>query len=120
MLPSLAPSAMIARRIGARRDMAGIEDLEARLAAVEATLELLQVSLSYSMTTQRMTIVDGNGTERVILSATGDTGSVLVRLDGPAGHTTGVELYATSFDGHGEVGLCLMRDGQVVSRWREG
>lgn len=68
-----------------------------------------------------MVVVDEDGVERVVIDARHRTGSVLVRLAGPRGGSTGIEIYACESDGgEPELGWCVVRDGEVVSRWTAG
>ncbi|WP_421117887.1 hypothetical protein ACE2AJ_10635 [Aquihabitans daechungensis] len=98
-----------------------VDDLAARLASVELELAMVRASVEERLRTRRLAVVDERGVERVVLDARHRTGSVLVRIDGPDGSTTGVEIYAgESEDGSHEVGLCVLRDGDVVSRWTAG
>jgi hypothetical protein len=98
-----------------------MDDLAARLASVELELAMVRASVEEHLRTRRLAVIDEHGVERVVLDARNGTGSVLVRVDGPDGRTTGVEVYATqSDDGAHEVGLCVLRDGDVVSRWSAG
>jgi hypothetical protein len=97
-----------------------LEQLHARVAALEAELDLLRATTGERLRTRCLVIEDDDGNARVVLDARQRTGSVLVRFAGPPGATTGVELYATeAVDdvGPGELGWCVLRDGDVVSRW---
>ncbi|HYI61528.1 MAG TPA: hypothetical protein VEW93_06955 [Acidimicrobiales bacterium] len=97
------------------------DEIETRLRALEVSLELLRAALGGEIRTRRLAVVDEEGVERVVLGAEARAGTVLVRLPGPAGRTTGMELYAAEQDGgQSEVGLYLIRDGDVVCRWGEG
>ena len=98
-----------------------VADLESRLATLELELAMVRASVEEHLRTRRLAVVDQDGVERIVLDARHRTGSVLVRIAGPDGRTTGVEVYATESD-HGppEVGLCVLRDGDVVSRWTAG
>lgn len=99
-----------------------VAELRRRLERLQSSLQELQKEYAREVRTQQVTVEDGAGIERVILSARHQAGSVLVRVDGPEGQTTGTELYAAEDPDGGapEVGLCLIRRGDVVSRWREG
>lgn len=98
-----------------------LEELAARLAAIELELAMVRASVEERLRTRRLSVVDEHGVERIVLEARRATGSVLVRVDGPAGQTTGVEIYAQEAeDGAHEVGVCVVRDGDVVSRWTAG
>ncbi|MCB1040384.1 MAG: hypothetical protein R2701_02130 [Acidimicrobiales bacterium] len=82
-----------------------------RVAQLEARLD----ALARIVVTRRVVVVDGEGVERVVLSAAPGTGSVLVRLDRPEGRTTGVELVACEpSDEQPIVGLVELREGEVV------
>lgn len=98
-----------------------LEVLAERIAALEFDLAVLRASLAEHVRTRRIVVVDEAGVERIVLDARHRTGSVLVRLAGVEGATTGVEVYASEPDvGRGEVGMCVLRDGDVVSRWSAG
>lgn len=98
-----------------------IADLEARLASLELEVVMLRATVEEHVRTRRLVVVDDEGVERIVLDARNRTGSVLVRIAGPDGATTGVEVYACEADaGPPEVGLCVVRDGEVVSRWTAG
>jgi hypothetical protein len=98
-----------------------IEELAARLAALEIEVAMMRASVEERLRTRRLAVVDDHGIERIVLDARWGTGSVLVRVDGPNGQTTGVEIYARQSDDDAhEVGLCVLRDGDVVSRWTAG
>ena len=98
-----------------------MDDLASRLASVELELAMVRASVEERLRTRRLAVVDERGIERIVLDARHGTGSVLVRVHGPDGHTTGVEVYASQADDGGhEVGLCVLRDGDVVSRWTAG
>jgi hypothetical protein len=98
-----------------------VDDLAARLATLELELAMVRASVEERLRTRRLAVVDEQGVERIVLDARHRTGSVLVRIEGPDGCTTGVEIYANqSDDGAHEVGLCVLRDGDVVSRWTAG
>ncbi len=91
--------------------MSDFSRLEARIAALEATV----AELRNALVTRRVAVVDDAGIERVILSADARTGSVLVRLDRPPGATTGVELFACEpLDEEPLLGLCTLTDGNVT------
>ena len=95
--------------------------IEERLAALELDLAMLRASVEERLRTRRIAVVDEDGVERIVLDARHRTGSVLVRVAGSNGTTTGVEVYACQPDvGAPEVGLCVLRDGDVVSRWTAG
>ena len=68
---------------------------------------------------RRLVIVDELGDERVVIETVAGTSSVLVRVPGPAGNTTGIELFATPADGAtvATVGVCVLRAGDVVEQW---
>lgn len=98
-----------------------VDDLAARLATLELEVAMVRASVEERLRTRRLAVVDERGVERVVLDARHRTGSVLVHIDRPDGRTTGVEIYASqSEDGQHEVGLCVLRDGDVVSRWTAG
>ena len=98
-----------------------MDDLAARLAALELEVAMVRASVEEHLRTRRLAVIDERGVERIVLDARHGTGSVLVRIDAPSGHTTGVEVYATqSDDGVHDVGVCVVRDGDVVSRWTAG
>lgn len=96
-------------------------ELESRLASVELELAMVRASVEQHLRTRRLAVVDERGVERVVLDARHATGSVLVRIASPDGSTTGVEVFASEPEtGPAEVGLCVLRDGDVVSRWTAG
>ncbi|HWJ62001.1 MAG TPA: hypothetical protein VNS19_08515 [Acidimicrobiales bacterium] len=98
-----------------------IDELAARLATLELEVAMVRASVEEHLRTRRLAVVDEHGTERIVLDARHRTGSILVRIDGPDGRTTGVEVYALQADdGEHEVGLCVLREGDVVSRWTAG
>lgn len=95
--------------------------LEDRLASLELELALLRASVEERLRTRQIVVIDDDGHERIVLDARRGTGSILVRIPGPGGTTTGVEVYASQPEvGPAEVGLCVLRDGDVVSRWTAG
>ena len=95
--------------------MSSPEPLAARVAALEAEVAALRVEVR----TERVVVADAHGVARVVLSAAASTGSVLVRLPGPPGATTGLELYASEVPGEAPaVGVCHLRDGEVVADGR--
>lgn len=97
------------------------DDLSARLATLELEVAMVRASVEEHLRTRRLAVVDEQGVERVVLDARHGTGSVLVRIDGPGGYSTGVEVYAQQADdGAHEVGVCVVREGEVVSRWTAG
>jgi hypothetical protein len=98
--------------------LTGLQD---RLATLELELALLRASVEERLRSRRIAVVDEDGIERVVLDARHGTGSVLVLLPGDGGSTTGVEVYASQSEvGPPEVGVCVLRDGDVVSRWTAG
>jgi hypothetical protein len=98
-----------------------IDQLEDRLASLELELAMLRASVEERLRTRRLVVVDEHGVERIVLEATSTTGSVLVRLAGAAGQTTGMEIYATESEGGApDLGWCVLRNGDVVSRWIAG
>ena len=98
-----------------------VEQLEERLASMEVEIAMLRATLHEHVRTRRVVVVDDHGVERIVLDARHHTGSVLVKLSGRNGATTGVEIYAADAEtGPPEVGLCVLRDGDVVSRWTAG
>jgi hypothetical protein len=98
-----------------------VDDLAARLATLELEVAMVRASVEEHLRTRRLAVVDERGVERVVIDARNRTGSVLVHIDRPDGRTTGVEIYANqSEDGEDEVGVCVLRDGDVVSRWTAG
>lgn len=98
--------------------LSGLRD---RLASLELELALLRASVEERLRTRRIVVVDEEGVERIVLEARHGTGSVLVLVPGEAGSTTGVEVFATQPDiGPAEVGVCVLRDGDVVSRLTAG
>jgi hypothetical protein len=83
-----------------------LQQLEDQVALLGLTLEDLRRRLSQEVSTQRVVVVDEAGIVRVVLSAEGQVGSVLVRADRPEGETVGIELYAMDDDKVGaQVGL---------------
>lgn len=111
------------RRVGVMADMPAERhhDLATRVAALEVELALLQAAQAEQVRTRRMVVVDADGVERVIVDARHRTGSMLVRLAGQPGRTTGIEIYACETEsGSPELGWCVIRDGEVVSRWTAG
>lgn len=83
-----------------------------RLALVEAELRALR----HEVRTQRVVVVDADEVERVVLSASASTGSVVVKVDAEPGHTTGLELYAAAPpDEEPSVGLAELRDGNLLA-----
>lgn len=96
-------------------------DLTARVARLEVLVHELtqQLERPNEVTAARLAIVDDAGTERIVLETVAKTASVLVRVPGPAGATTGIELYASPADeGEGpSLGLCVLADGDVVETW---
>ena len=98
-----------------------LERLEDRLAALEFEIALLRASVEERLRTRQLVVVDEDGAERIVLDARHGTGSVLVRLAGAGGATNGVEIYASEPElGPSEIGVCVIRDGDVVSRWTAG
>ena len=98
--------------------LAGLRD---RLTSLELELALLRANVEERLRTRRIAVVDEDGVERVVIDARHRTGSVLVLVPGASGSTTGVEVYASQPDtGPAEVGICVLRDGDVVSRWTAG
>lgn len=98
-----------------------LDALHERIAALEVDLAMLRASLEEHHRTRRLAVVDDHGTERLVLEARHGTGSVLVRVPGPEGATTGIEVFATDAEtGPAELGWCVLRDGDVVSRWTVG
>ncbi len=95
--------------------------LEDRLATLELELGLLRASVDERLRTRRLVVVDDQGVERIVLDARHRTGSILVRVAGPGGGTTGIEIYACDSEtGPPELGWCVVKDGDVVSRWTAG
>lgn len=74
------------------------------------------------VTANRLAIVDEAGLERIVLETVDRTASVLVRVPGPQGATTGIELYASPAEDGNEpsVGLCVLRGGDVEGTWTPG
>jgi hypothetical protein len=102
---------------------ARLDQLRDRVAALEAELALLRATTGERLRTRCLVIEDDEGQARVVLDARHRTGSVLVRFAGNLGATTGIELYAAeAIDdaGQGELGWCVLREGDVVSRWTAG
>lgn len=102
------------------------QEIETEVAELREDLSLLQSSVremqeeyARELRTQQVTVVDEEGVQRVVLSARYRTGSVLVQVDSPEGLTTGAELYACEDPDGGEPGLgvCLVREGDVVEGW---
>lgn len=103
-------------------DRAVALSVERRLEALEEALALLRITIEQDLQTRRVTVVDGDGDARVIIEADRSTGSVVVRVSGDKGYTTGVSLYASE-DGAGReasVGMAILRDGEVITRWTAG
>ncbi len=95
--------------------------VESRLASLELEVAMIRASVEQHLRTRRLAVVDDHGIERIVLDAGRQTGSVLVRISGAQGGTSGVEIYASEpDDGPPEIGLCVLRDGDVVSRWTAG
>ena len=97
-----------------------IERLEEKLGALERLPDLAPTGTEVpELRAQRLVIVDGNGEERVVIETVAETSSVLVRVPGVSGVTTGVELFASpAADGdRAVVGGCVLRDGDVVEMW---
>jgi hypothetical protein len=65
-------------------------------------------------------VVDEAGVARVVLSAEGQVGSVLVRADRPEGETVRMELYAMDDRFGSQVGLGVLRDGDTIALLRDG
>lgn len=98
-----------------------VDDLAAQLATLELELAMVRATVEQHLRTRRLAVVDDDGVERIVLDARHATGSILVRVHGPDGQTTGVEIYAAQAeDGEHAIGLCVLRDGDVVSRWQAG
>lgn len=96
-------------------------ELESRLASLELEIAMVRASVEQHLRTRRLAVVDEQGVERVVLDARRGTGSVLVRIAAADGSTTGVEVFASEPEGGpAEIGLCVLRDGDVVSRWTAG
>ena len=92
--------------------MAAAGDVEGRLAALEAQV----AGLEETVRSRRIAVVDEDGVERVVLSAAQRTGSVLVRLAGRAGATTGIEVVASEPEDEAPVvGVARIEDGDVVA-----
>lgn len=99
----------------------GLVHLEQRIAALEAEVAMWRATVGERVRTRSLVIEDEAGIARVVLDARHRTGSVLVRFDGRPGETSGIELYACDAEeGDGELGWCVLRDGDVVSRWTAG
>lgn len=98
-----------------------LAQLEQRIAALEAEVAMWRATVGERLRSRSLVIEDDDGVARIVLEARHRTGSVLVRLPGPPGQTTGIELYACEgADGVGELGWCVLRAGDVVSRWTAG
>ena len=94
--------------------------VEIRLDELQAEVAALRAELARGVVTRRVAVVDAEGVERVVLDSVERTGSVLVRADRPQMHTTGVEVFASENEDEVEAGLCVLVDGDVVSRWTSG
>jgi len=96
-------------------------ELVERIEQLEAQLDRLTTGATpeAELRARRLVIVDDDGAERVVIETVAGTGSVLVRVPGRSGATTGVELFATPADGAdaASVGLCVVREGDVVRWW---
>lgn len=96
-------------------------ELAGRVTRLEVLVRELtrQIGRSEAITAGRLAIVDDGGVERIVLEAVAGTASVLARVPGPQGATTGIELYAApAEDGEGPaLGLCILVDGDVVGTW---
>ncbi len=102
-----------------KRDLAQeVDGLKDQVAALSESVD----ALAEEVTTQRLVVVDKLGQQRVVVTGHKNYGSVVVRTDSPIGTTTGIELYAA--DGVGEqgpeMGLCVLRDGDVAIDQRFG
>lgn len=99
-----------------------VAELRERLERLSSSVRDLQEEYAREVRTRRVTVVDDEGVQRVVLSARQHCGSVLVRVNRPAGSTTGAELYAWEDPDSGETdaGVCLVRDGEVVEGWPDG
>lgn len=97
-----------------------VAELARQLGLLRSSVRDMQEEYAREVRTERITIVDEDGIHRIVLSARQRTGSVLVRLDGPGGQTSGAELYASDDPEGGvpEIGVCLIKDGNIVTTWR--
>ncbi len=86
---------------------------------IEERLDRLIQDLAEEITTRRVRVIDGSGTERVVLIAEPDCGSVLVTINDGDAETTGVELYAITDveDREPMLGLEQVIDGNVGAVW---
>ncbi|MBX3285957.1 MAG: hypothetical protein KF703_11490 [Actinobacteria bacterium] len=95
--------------------------LAERIARLEALVRELarRIERPGAVTVGRLAVADEDGAERIVLDTVARTASVLVRVPGAAGATTGIELFATPpEDGEAAtVGLCVLVDGDVVETW---
>lgn len=102
----------------------GIEDevavLRDEVASLRADVDGLREDQALEVRTQRVSVVDEAGVERVVLSAQRRAGSVLVTLPSASpDRTNGVELYAAEYDhAESEAGFCLIEAGEVTPIWR--
>lgn len=98
-----------------------VDELRQRVESLTSDVRELQDGYAREVRTQRVTVVDEDGVERVVLSTRENGGSVLVRLDRPAGQTTGAELYAWDDPDSdaSDAGVCLVREGDLVAEWPE-
>lgn len=101
---------------GRRSNRRELKRLRRRVRAIEEALGLWESDGTVRV--GRLAVVDDVGVERVVLSADSRTGSVIVRLDRPAGGTTGVELYAGEDPDTGDAvyGLAMLSEGSPVVR----
>lgn len=97
-----------------------MQDLTARVVALETDLALLAASLRGGITTDRLVIVDRFGRERITLEVDqNDNASAFIRTNNRRGESTGVELSAGAFDRDEpcEGSIVMWLDGNVISRW---
>lgn len=100
--------------------MDGADPLADRIERLEAAVQTLRADRDRGeVRARRVAVIDEAGQERVVIETSSGTGSVLVRVPGAPGRTTGIELHATpAEDGDGPIlGVSILRDGDVEEVW---
>jgi hypothetical protein len=94
-----------------------LDELGRQVAILRDELDALRVELAHELRTQRVTVVDDDGFERITLRSHGHHGQVGVHGRGDPGRSTTVELFANDpTDGDGaHVGLALSDGGDVLA-----